>query len=324
MKGARRVVVVGGMNIDIQGKSFLPFKSHDSNDGILEIFPGGVGRNIAENLARLGVEVQLVSVLGDDVSSRALEESCLSSGIGLEGLVRLEGRPAAHYLCLLDPDGNLAGAVASMGAIDSLLPELLEERIGLLDSASSIVIDANIPESSIAWLAARYPKGRGGPLLCFDPVSAQKAARGRAFLGSFAFAKPNREEAAVLAGLANKECSEIPEIASALRSKGLGEAFITLGFERLWAEGAGRERWIARLPAPRPAGYEPINASGAGDAACAAIVWGTLQGAGLGERCSLALAAGLLAAASASPVNPRMSAEAIGELAKCVERERIS
>jgi len=266
MKAGRRVVVVGGMNIDIQGKSFLPFKSHDSNAGILEIFPGGVGRNIAENLARLGLEVQLVSVLGDDVSSRALEESCQAAGIGLEGLVRLVGKPAAHYLCLLDADGGLAGAVASMGAIDSLLPDRLEAKASLLDSAELIILDANIPESSIAWLASRYPKDGSGPRLCFDPVCAQKAARGRAFLGAFAFAKPNREEASVLAGFANKECAETSEIASALRAMGLGEAFVTLGYEGIWAEGPGRERWIARIPARRPAGLESVNSSGAGDA----------------------------------------------------------
>jgi len=49
-----------------------------------------------------------------------------------------------------------------------------------------------------------------------------------------------------------------------------------------------------------------------------------IQGAGMGERCSLALAAGLIAASSSSPVNPAMGAQAITELSKSIERERIS
>jgi hypothetical protein len=87
-------------------------------------------------------------------------------------------------------------------------PERLEERAFLLDSADLIIVDANIPENPIKWLAERYPKGKQGPLLGFDPVSVQKAARGADSLASFTFAKPNRAEAALLAGL---EGSESPE-----------------------------------------------------------------------------------------------------------------
>jgi pseudouridine kinase len=335
MKAKPSVAVVGGMNIDIQGKSFLPFRVGDSNPGSLDLVPGGVGRNIAENLARLGASIQLVTVLGDDDLSSILESSCASVGIGLEGALKLKDSPASRYLCLLDSDGSLAGAIAAMDSIDSLVPERLEERSTLLDAMDLIIVDANVPESSIKWLAERYPReGKGGPLLGFDPVSVKKAERGKAYLGSFAFAKPNRTEAAILADIAGTRSDETPNLSpdalsSALRAKGLGEAFVSLGIEGLWAEGGGpdgrsRERWIARLPEHCPDGLEMVSSSGAGDAACAAIAWGLLRGLGLGERCSLALAAAMLAAASESPVNPAMSAERLIELAKGIERERIS
>ena len=76
------IAVVGGMNIDIQGKSFLPFKRGDSNPGSFRVLPGGVGRNIAENLVRLGVRVELFSVLGDDDSSSTLSESASKARSG--------------------------------------------------------------------------------------------------------------------------------------------------------------------------------------------------------------------------------------------------
>lgn len=323
------IAVVGGMNIDIQAKCFLPYKPGDSNPGSLKCLPGGVGRNIAENLVRLGARVELVSVVGDDDSSSRLAESCASAGIGLEGLLRLQDSPASRYVCLLDADGSLAGAVASMDSMDRLSPECLALRAPLLDSADLIVVDANIPESSIDWLAERYPKGTQRPLLCFDPVSGKKAARGRRSLGAFAFAKPNRAEAALLAGL---EESPPSVLAAGLRSRGLGEAFISLGLDGMWAEGPGSagasadvaESWMARLPARPPLGFETVNASGAGDAACAAIAWGLLRGFSLGERCALAVAAALLAAASESPVNPDMAADLLLETAKGIERERVS
>lgn len=326
MSGRPSVVVVGGMNIDIQGKSYLPYRAKDSNPGSFDLVPGGVGRNIAENLVRLGVRVELVSALGDDDFSHSLEDSCASIGIGLSGSLRLKRSPASLYLCLLDSDGSLVGAVCSMDSIDALLPERLAERAPLLDSADLILVDANVPEASIAWLAARYPQGGGRPILGFDPVSVKKAGRGRTSIGSFAFAKPNRAEAALLTGLPADTEPEL--LASALRAAGLGEVFLSLGAEGLLAEGGplGRdgERWAARLPEVLPPGLERVNDSGAGDAACAAIAWSLLGGLGLGERCSLALAAAMLAAAGDSPVNPDMSAARLIEVAKGIEHERLS
>ena len=333
----KRVAVVGAMNIDIQGKTFLPFRPGDSNPGSLRIEAGGVGRNIAENLARLGLDVELISVLGDDFNASLLEASCRDAGVGLGGCSRLVGRTSSSYLCILDTDGSLAGGLAAMDAMDELGPERLEAAAAILDSCEIIIVDANVPEASIKWLAARYPKGGRGPALGFDPVSARKAARGRASLPAFAFAKPNRAEAAVLAGLAGPgghtglhgerydPTALAPDaLARALRSRGLGEAFVSLGSDGIWAEGGGGERWIAKLPEGGIPGWAPASSSGAGDAACAAIAWGSLAGASLGERCALALAAAAVTAAADRPVSKNMCAGLVAELAKGIQRERIS
>jgi pseudouridine kinase len=309
------------MNIDIQGKSYSPFLARDSNPGSLDIVPGGVGRNIAENLARLGARVELMSVLGDDDFSRILEDSCASVGIGLSGCLRLPNSPASRYLCLLDADGSLVGAVCAMDTIDGFLPERLAERAPLLDQADLVLVDANLPEASIAWLAARYPRGTRKPLLGFDPVSVKKSVRGKASLGSFAFAKPNREEAAVLTGL--PASTEPAELAKALRATGVSDVFLSLGTEGLLAEGPA-ERWLAHLPQTLPSGLAKINASGAGDAATAAIAWTMPQNMNLGERCSLALAAAMLTASCESPVNSDMCAARLYEVAKGIECERVS
>lgn len=324
-----RVAVIGGMDIDIQGKAFLPFKSGDSNPGSLKLVPGGVGRNIAENLVRLGCDVELITTLGDDPYAKVLEASCLDAGISLENCVKLQNSPSSCYLCILDYNGRLAGGLSAMDSIDRLGPELLEERAKLLDAMDLIVVDANLPTASINWLASRYPKDHAGPRLGFDPVSEKKAERGRAALGAFAFAEPNRAEAAILAdyvGLRSGEPQDMsPDtLASILRSRGLGEAFVSIGFEGLWVEGEGRERWIAHLPRQRPSGDVNESASAVSDASCAAIAWGLVSGADLGERCSLALAAGLLTASSQSPVSPEMSSDRLESLSKDIERERVS
>lgn len=320
------VVVLGGMNIDIQGQSASAFLPGDSNPGRVSTSPGGVGRNIAENLVRLGLSVELVTVLGDDAWSRELETSCRSLGIGLSGALRLVGSPASTYLCLLDPEGRLEGAVASMETMERLDPPRLAEREDLLDAADCIVVDANLPEASIAWLAGRY--GRDGtvrgqtrwaadeggqsarPLLVLDPVSVAKARRAASRLGSFDLAKPNLAEARILADLREEE--DPARLAAALLVAGLGEAQISLGQDGMYYDGfsrdGSRESGRVALPAAAPAGLAPRNRSGAGDAACAALVWASLEGLGPRDRARAALAAAMIAAATDSTVNPAMCA----------------
>ncbi|MEA4820923.1 MAG: PfkB family carbohydrate kinase, partial [Erysipelotrichales bacterium] len=57
------IYVIGGANIDIQGTPFEKLKYKDSNPGIISYSFGGVARNVAENLARLGDNVNFISVL---------------------------------------------------------------------------------------------------------------------------------------------------------------------------------------------------------------------------------------------------------------------
>ena len=60
------VVVIGGLNIDLQGSSNKPLVLNDSNPGEIAMSAGGVGRNIAENIAKLNIHSKILSYVGDD------------------------------------------------------------------------------------------------------------------------------------------------------------------------------------------------------------------------------------------------------------------
>ncbi len=70
------VVVIGGANIDLRGRpAGEVLERHTSNPGKINVGSGGVGRNIAHNLALLNVPVTLLSAVGDDGEGiRILEE----------------------------------------------------------------------------------------------------------------------------------------------------------------------------------------------------------------------------------------------------------
>ena len=58
----RYVVVIGGMNMDICGRPNGTVVNRDSNPGVVSLSAGGVGQNIAQNMAHLGMPTYLITV----------------------------------------------------------------------------------------------------------------------------------------------------------------------------------------------------------------------------------------------------------------------
>jgi pseudouridine kinase len=148
-----RIVVVGGANTDIFGFSAAQVVSQDSNPGHIQDSPGGVARNIAENLARLGVDTHLITAFGSDANGLRLAEGCRASGVDVAGALTVEHVPGSRYLAILDDAGDLVVAVSDMRALESLTPASLVDRRGLMDSAALIVADTNLPAETLLWLA---------------------------------------------------------------------------------------------------------------------------------------------------------------------------
>ena len=83
VRTAPYVTVVGGVNMDIGGRSYASLVDRDSNPGQVRMSLGGVGRNIAHNMALLGVDVKMLTALGDDLYAQKIGASCAELGIDL-------------------------------------------------------------------------------------------------------------------------------------------------------------------------------------------------------------------------------------------------
>jgi pseudouridine kinase len=60
------ISIIGGITADIEGHPYKQLIQGDSNPGRITMSYGGVGRNITENLARMGASVSFISVAGAD------------------------------------------------------------------------------------------------------------------------------------------------------------------------------------------------------------------------------------------------------------------
>lgn len=97
---------------------------------------GGVGRNIAENLARLGTDTRLLSAVGNDQYGHLLLEVSQRAGVDVRQMLVLDGQATFSYLSLHDGCGEMSCAVNDMG-IDELTPAAIAEALREADEQGS-------------------------------------------------------------------------------------------------------------------------------------------------------------------------------------------
>ena len=297
--------VIGGINLDICGRSAKKLIPEDSNPGTVTMSPGGVGRNIAHNLRLLGVETAFVTALGGDLWSRQAERDCLALGMNLDYAVHVPEGTISIYLFLTEPDGNMALALSDTEIAKAVTPEVLEARKEMLCGAGAVVLDANLSQESILWVAEHVT----APLFV-DPVSVSKAEKLLPVLGKLHTLKPNRIEAERLTGIPIHDQESLFAAADCLLATGLRRAVISLGSDgTLLAEGSER----ILLPC-YPA--KLVNVTGGGDAMMAALVYGYLSGKTLKESGAYALAAGAMAVGCGVTNNPDLSVSALEKIVK--------
>ena len=300
LRSGSYTVVVGGVNVDIGGRSFAPLVASDSNPGSVSVSLGGVGRNIAHNLALLGADVRMLTAYGDDAHGHQVASSCSVLGIDLTHALKVPGGTTSTYLYLTDEHGEMALAVSDMSICEKISPAYLEEKLPLLQNAQVVVVDANIPAESLEYLANHCT----APLFV-DPVSTIKAEKLRPILHKIHTLKPNKLEAELLSGVKIETLEDVKKAADKLLELGIHRVFISLGGDGMLAAMGDERVILPNLPGTM------VNTTGCGDSAMAAVTWAYLEGTDLQGTALAGLAAGSITMESNETINPNMSAEAL-------------
>ena len=294
------IAVVGGVNMDIGGKAFHPLVPGDSNPGLVTMSLGGVGRNIAHNIALMGARVELLTAFGDDLHAAGIQAGCAQHRIAIHNARIVPGTPTSIYLYLSDETGKMALAVSDMDICKWIDAEYLESKRDVLDSASLIVADANIPEESVRYLAEQVEV----PLFV-DPVSTAKAEKLKPYLNRIHTLKPNVVEAEMLSGVKITDRRSLREAAGKLLEEGLKRVFISLGEDGVFAAERGRS---AAFPCFKA---DVKNTTGAGDAFMAGLAYAYLAGLNFPDTVRFASGAAAVSTESGETVNPELSLEKV-------------
>ncbi|MGO4526921.1 carbohydrate kinase family protein [Microvirga sp. 2MCAF35] len=293
--GASRIVCIGGAAVDRKYRGVATIRPGTSNPVVSERSFGGVARNVAENIARLGTPVSLVSLVGEDDNGRALLEDLSRIGVDIRPVVLSDTHATAEYVAVLQPDGELAIGLADMAILDGISPALLH-RMQPDFGPAWIFADCNLPSETLHELIdlAR----RQALMLALDAVSTPKVGRLPQDLSGISVFFLNLDEAR-----AYLDRPEIPPeaAAQALLALGAEQVILTLGSKGLIAADPSGIVTIDAIKA------EIVDATGAGDALIAATLVALSRDASLADAARLGTVAAALTVESHVSVRPDLS-----------------
>lgn len=295
---SKEVCVIGGCNIDFIAKSFEKINMKDSNPGTLEYSFGGVAKNIAENLLKMGIENKFISVFGDDVYSKEIKDYLKKIGLDFSNSKFLTNRGMSNYISILDENNDLFTAISSMEVLDEINIEFISKIIDLIKSYKYIVMDTNLREDVLEYICKNCPNSK----IIVDCVSRKKALKIKKLLKYIYLLKPNIYEAEELTDVPYKNESDLENIVNVFLEKGVQKVFISMGEKGiLYAD--KNENGIVRIKDK----LKIENTSGCGDAAMSGIIFGVVNENDILECAKLGNVAGFITAQSMDTVSKNIS-----------------
>ena len=276
------IVVIGTTFVDVKGHPLGKYIPAGRNAGRIIETHGGVARNIAEDIANVGLAPTFVSTvdesgLSDDLIDRLAQRGCNTNYIG-----RTENG-LGMWLAIFNEDGDVEGSISrrpDTSGIERILIDRGDEIISQADSVCiELDIDAPILERTLE-LAQRHGKR------VYSPVTNMAiACERRDLLGKISCLVCNQQEAGVLF---SAELGDAPpeEMQAALPGKlaqiGLNSIVVTMGAQgSVFAKASGQSGCCpARV-------VKVTDTTGAGDAFFAGVAVGLTYGKHLDESCAI-------------------------------------
>jgi len=305
LNSGQPVLVLGAAGMDVVGRLRSDLKPAASNPARIRRSYGGVARNVAENLARLGQPVRLITVVGEDKNGDEILEHTSKASVDVSAVLRSKDFPTGYYMGVVDKNGMLQFAVDDMRLLEEITTQYLKEHEELFKSASMVFVDANLPVKTLR--TANSLARRAKIPVCADTASFTLADRLIKFLPRYYLLTANSKEAGVLTGLSFEASDRetAMEAARILVNQGVRIALVTLaeyGVVYATSETTGH------ISAIRTRISDP---TGAGDAMTAAVLFALLNDIDLDDAIRLGVSAASLTLRHPGSVYPNLSLEGL-------------
>ena len=307
------ILVFGASVVDIFGvcNAGIKYRVKDSNPGKVRMEFGGVSRNIAENMARIGLNTKFISILGDDEKGRAMLDHSELIGYDMKDSLILEGKRTPSYLAILDECGEMVSAVCDMESISEMNTEFIDSKSSLIEGAEYTFLDADDPEN-LEYILKKF---HGKTKFILDPVSSEKASRIKNLIKYFHTIKPNKNEAEILAGFPIKTDEDLKKAGQYFHDLGVKNIFISLDAEGVYyTDGINS----GKMKSP------PVtikNVTGAGDSFVAGLGFGYIHKLKIIELVKFCMSMSIITISYEGTINPEMDLVKVTSLMKEIQWE---
>ncbi|XP_068129191.1 uncharacterized protein [Hyperolius riggenbachi] len=170
-----RPVVIGGINVDFIAKAAqdkMEFGGQTNPGQVHQSF-GGVGRNLADCLSRLGVRPLFISAMGQDDLSHSVLQYC--SHMDMRGVAHLRGHSTATYCAVISGRGELSLGVGDMEIHQQITETHVSQFVDSLRKSRLVCLDGNVPVTTIQYVC-EIARQNNVPV-CYEPTDIDKASK---------------------------------------------------------------------------------------------------------------------------------------------------
>lgn len=303
------VLGIGAANVDIYGKSNIKIRTHYDHPAIINSNVGGVTKNILTNLSKLGVNTKLMTALGNDSYKDVILKNCEINNIDTKDCLIVNNKSSGVFMQIQDENNDMYLALCDMSALEFITPTYLNSKASTILNSKIVLFDPSLSDSAIKSLI-KLCKGKV-PLYA-DPVSDNYALKMKEYVSELTCLKPNRTELENLSGVKIKDNSDLLKACTKLLDKGLEKIYVSLSKDGiLYVDKQGNKIKKKLKPV-----NNMVNASGAGDALMAGIIYGEINNSDIHNTIDYGLAAGIAAITSKETVNENLSIDLLKKILK--------
>ena len=275
------IIAIGGANVDRKFTIEQDVQLGTSNPASVTETVGGVARNIAENIGRLGNHVSLITVMGDDHDATYIEQNC-NATMSLDLVEKLKDYKTGSYTAVLAHSGELVISMANMEIYEQLSPTVLKKYESIMQNASCLIIDLNCPLETVEYVK-EFAHERKIPFAII-PVSSPKMKNMPEDLQGVNYFICNRDEAEKYLNMDLETYGHYEKAVKAMLQKGAEYVVLTLGEHGVMA---GHDNKVTHYKAI--ATKKIVDVTGAGDAFVSAFLHGVLNNEDFKEAIQLGL-----------------------------------
>ncbi len=295
----KKILCIGGANIDQKIQVLKQLTYETSNPAVSIKSRGGVARNVAENLGRLGLQTSLLAYIGADEEGEWLLRNT-KKFVNVNPSKVIQGKSTGTYTAVLDQEGQMLLALSDMAIYDEVEVNFIEKNRHFLQNAEMVLLDTNFPVDIIHQVIDNC-KDNQIPL-CIATVSAPKVEKLPESLEGVTWLIANHKEAEALSKLEIRTEGDFFRAAEEILKKGAEKVVISRGNQGLIY--FTKEGEAGALVAPD---IFVIDVTGAGDSLIAGILFGYLKGLNTNDACKIGLSCSLVTIQSSETVNPELS-----------------